>query len=147
MRTGFAVVLAADPDSASTAHSQQRDPKFVARSPTQVHQDGTKEIILRNINKEHTFNIDPSQLPCVVFGGQNGLQVRAWVEIRIYLRPVRDRNNPLFFDLVGSATADGPISQLWVHGRLQNEGRTIRLASSLIWDEERARYVHRASAG
>ena len=101
--------------------------------------DGARVIILKNISGQ-TSNIDPDLLPRLRFG--QGLECRAYNELRIYLRRSFDRDNPLYIR-IKAFTPDGD-SKMWVTGRLEYEQPKINLRSELLWDEDRERYVHTA---
>jgi hypothetical protein len=120
-----------------------RDPRYVHRQPVEIQADGTKVIILRNDNAQ-TSNIDPDLLPRVYFGA-GGLQVRAYKEIRIYLREPRDRERPIFLSV--EAKNEVGDARMWVSGRLQHAKPTLVLHSQLIWSPEKEEYIHRSSIG
>jgi len=101
--------------------------------------DGARVIILRNINPQ-TSNVDPDLLPRLTFG--QGLECRAYNELRIYLRRAADKDNPLYIR-IKAFTPDGD-SKMWVTGRLEYEQPEINLRSELVWNEDRERYVHSA---
>ena len=102
--------------------------------------DGARVIILKNISDQAT-NIDPDLLPRVTFG--QGLECRAYNELRIYLRRSVDKDNPLYIR-IKAYTPDGD-SKMWVTGRLEYEQPEINLRSELVWNDVRDRYVHSAS--
>jgi hypothetical protein len=118
-----------------------RDPQLVLRSPVEILPDGSRLVILKAVHGQET-NIDPDTLPRVYFGS-SGLQVRAYREIRIYLRQARDRQRPLF--LTVDARSEPGEAKLWVGGRLQTEKPRILLESALLWSDEKERYVHQAA--
>jgi len=121
-----------------------RDPLSVARSPVTVLKDGTRTVTLKNLNTEQQSNIDPGKLPRVYFG-EAGLEVRAYREIRIYMRTKVDKERPLFISVQAkNATGD---AKLWVSGRLQHKKPSLRVDSALLWSEQKERYVHKASSG
>jgi len=117
-----------------------RDPQLVARSAVQVQEDGTRVVVLKALHGQ-TSNIDPDTLPRVYFGS-GGLEVRAYREIRIYMRPPKDRERPLFLNVM--ARSDPGESKLWVSGRLQTEKPSIMVQSALLWSEDKEAYVHRS---
>jgi len=121
-----------------------RDPEFVSRSPVQIQKDGSRMIVLKNLNTEQVTNLDPDKLPRVYFGS-NGLEVRAFREIRIYLRNPKKKERPLFLNLAAKSSMGD--AKMWVSGRLQHKKRVITLNSALIWSEEKKEYVHRQSIG
>jgi len=121
-----------------------RDPRYVVRTPVRVLRDGTRVIILARVDADQVTNIDPDLLPRIYFGG-SGLEIRAYREIRIYLRRPKGKERPLFLDVVAKSVR-GP-SRLWVGGRLQEEKPDIRIRSELIWSEDKERYLHRSSVG
>lgn len=116
-----------------------RDLRFVERTQ-QVLPDGTRLIELKNINTEQLTNRDPDLLPRVYF--DQGLEIRAYSTVRIYLRNPKSRTEPLWLE-VEAKSSEGN-SQMWVSGRLQYDQPTIRLSSRLIWNEDRERYDHRS---
>jgi len=120
-----------------------RDPQTVLREPVQVESDGTRVVVLRNILQQ-TTNMDPDKLPRVYFGS-GGLEIRAYREIRIYLRPPNDKERPLFLRV--DARSDPGDARMWVSGRLQYEKPSLQLDSSLIWSEDKERYLHKGSVG
>jgi hypothetical protein len=124
--------------------SYTRDPRYVVRSPVQVLEDGTKVLRLDNANTEQATNIDPDLLPRVSFG-TNGLEIRAYRTIVVYVRPARDRMQPLFLRVrCKGASSD---VRMWVSGRLHDEKFSLNLDSALLWDETKEEYVHRSSIG
>jgi len=118
-----------------------RDPEFVYRSPVKIEKDGTRIIILRNMNTEQTANLNPDRLPRIYFGDR-ALEVRAYKEMRIYLINPEDSDRPLFINLTAKGDA-----KMWVSGRLQHDKEVVFLNSALIWSEEKEEYVHRSSIG
>jgi hypothetical protein len=121
-----------------------RDPEYVSRSPVQIQKDGSRLIVLKNVNTEQQTNLDPDKLPRVYFGS-NGLEVRAFREIRVYLRNPKKKERPLFLNLTAK-NSEGD-AKMWVSGRLQHKKRVITLNSALIWSEQKEEYVHRQSIG
>jgi hypothetical protein len=121
-----------------------RDPEYVSRSPVQIQEDGSRLIVLKNINTDQETNLDPDKLPRIYFGS-NGLEVRAFREIRIYLRNPKKKERPLFLNLAAKNSVGD--AKMWVSGRLQHKKRVITLNSALIWSEEKEEYVHRQSIG
>jgi hypothetical protein len=121
-----------------------RDPKYVARSPVRILKDGSRLIVLKNVNTEQQTNLDPDKLPRVYFGS-NGLEIRAYREIRIYLRNPRKKERPLFLNL--SAKNSVGDAKMWVSGRLQHKKPVLTLNSALIWSEKKEEYIHRSSVG
>ena len=121
-----------------------RDPEYVSRSPVQIQKDGSRLIVLKNVNTEQQTNLDPDKLPRVYFGS-HGLEVRAFREIRIYLRNPKRKERPLFLNLTAK-NFEGD-AKMWVSGRLQHKKRVITLNSALIWSEQKEEYVHRQSIG
>lgn len=117
-----------------------RDLRYVERKRGRL-KDGTRVIQLTNKNTEQETNIDPDLLPRVFFG--DGLEVRAYKAIRIYLRDSRTKEHPLFFVL--DARSGNGYAKMWVTGRLEKEQPRIRIRSELLWDENRERYVHKAN--
>jgi len=121
-----------------------RDPRYVERPPVKILEDGTRVIILRNVNREQRTNIDPDLLPRVYFGS-NGLEIRAYAEIRILLRPTADRKRPVYLTVVAKNRSGD--ARMWVSGRLQHEKPTLAIRSALLWSSEKDTYVHRTSIG
>ena len=121
-----------------------RDPEYVSRSPVRILKDGSRLIVLKNLNTEQETNLDPSKLPRVYFGS-DGLEIRAYREIRIYLRNPKKKERPLFLN-VAAKNSVGDV-KMWVSGRLQHEKPVLTLNSALIWSEEKEEYVHRSSVG
>ena len=121
-----------------------RDPEFVSRSPVEIQKDGSRLIVLKNLNTTQRTNLDPDKLPRVYFGS-NGLEIRAFREIRIYLRNPKKKERPLFLNLTAK-NSEGD-AKMWVSGRLQHQKRVITLNSALIWSEQKEEYVHRQSIG
>lgn len=121
-----------------------RDPECVSRSPVQIQKDGSRLIVLRNINTEQRANLDPDKLPRVYFGS-NGLEVRAYREIRIYLRNPKKKERPLFLNLAAKNSVGD--AKMWVSGRLQHQKPILTLNSALIWSKDKEKYVHRQSIG
>ena len=118
-----------------------RDPELVLRTPVEVMPDGTKVVILKSVHGQET-NIDPDTLPRVYFGS-SGLQIRAYREIRIYMKQARDRDRPLFLTVQGKS--DHQDAKLWVSGRLQIEKPTILVESALLWSKDKEEYVHKSA--
>ena len=118
-----------------------RDPNLVLRTPVEVLPDGSRVVVLKSVHGQET-NIDPDTLPRVYFG-TSGLEIRAYKEIRIYLKKPRDRDRPLFISIDGRS--DPGEAKLWVSGRLQQEKPRIVIKSELLWSEERERYVHKSA--
>ena len=118
-----------------------RDPNLVLRTPVEVLPDGSRVVVLKSVHGQET-NIDPDTLPRVYFGN-SGLEIRAYKEIRIYLKKPRDRDRPLFISIDGRS--DPGEAKLWVSGRLQQEKPRIVIKSELLWSEERERYVHKSA--
>ena len=121
-----------------------RDPQYVSRSPVQILKDGSRLVVLKNLNTGQQTNLDPDKLPRVYFGS-DGLEVRAFREIRIYLRNPKKKERPLFLNLTAK-NSEGD-AKMWVSGRLQHQKRVITLNSALIWSEQKEEYVHRQSIG
>jgi hypothetical protein len=121
-----------------------RDPEYVSRSPVRIQKDGSRLIILKNLNTTQRTNLDPDKLPRVYFG-TNGLEIRAFREIRIYLRDTRKKERPLFLNLTAKNSVGD--AKMWVSGRLQHEKPVLTLSSALIWSEKKSEYVHRQSIG
>ena len=118
-----------------------RDPELVLRTPVEILPDGTKVVILKSIHGQET-NVDPDTLPRVYFGS-SGLQIRAYREIRIYMKQARDRDKPLFLTVQGKS--DHQDARLWVSGRLQIEKPSILVESALLWSKDKEEYVHKSA--
>lgn len=120
-----------------------RDPVYVRREGPTLMEDGTRLIILRN-DLEQEENLDPDLLPRVYFG-MNGLELRAYKEIRIYLVEPKDRERPIHLT-VQARNAVGDV-KMWVTGRLQHAKPSLTIVSQLIWSPEKKEYKHRSSIG
>jgi hypothetical protein len=118
-----------------------RDPNLVLRTPVEVLPDGTRCVTLKSSHGQET-NIDPDTLPRVYFGS-SGLQVRAYGEIRIYLKQARDREKPLFLKV--EARSDQRDATLYVSGREQIKKPNILIESALLWSDEKERYIHKSA--
>lgn len=118
-----------------------RDPDLVLRTPVEVLPDGTRVVTLKSIHGQET-NIDPDTLPRVYFGS-SGLQIRAYKEIRIYLKQARDREKPLFLKV--EAKSERRDSTLWVSGREQTKKPSILIESALFWSKDKERYIHKSA--
>jgi hypothetical protein len=118
-----------------------RDPELVLRTPVEVLPDGSRVVTLKSIHGQET-NVDPDTLPRVYFGS-SGLQIRAYREIRIYMKQPRDRDRPLFLTVEGKS--DDRDAKLWVSGRLQTEKPKILIESALLWSKEKERYIHKSA--
>ncbi|MFI5404086.1 MAG: hypothetical protein ACHQ1G_14190 [Planctomycetota bacterium] len=118
-----------------------RDPELVLRTPVEILPDGSRVVTLKSIHGQET-NINPDTLPRVYFGS-NGLQIRAYREIRIYMKQPKDREKPLFLR-VDARSEVGEV-KLWVSGRLQQEKPRILIESALFWSEEKERYIHKSA--
>lgn len=119
-----------------------RDFRFVER--TQVaEKDGSMTIVMKNVNSEQDTNIDPALLPRVYFS--NGLEVRAYREIRIVFRRKVTKTRPVFLEI--DARGGAGLAKMWVSGRLEYEQQRIVVNSQLLYDEKFERYRHGASVG
>lgn len=118
-----------------------RDPDLVLRTPVEVLPDGSRVVTLKSIHGQET-NVNPDTLPRLKFGS-SGLEVRAYREMRIYLKQPRDRDKPLF--LTVQAKSDATDAKLWVSGRLQMEKPSILIESALLWSKEKERYIHKSA--
>lgn len=118
-----------------------RDPNLVIRTPVEILPDGSRVVTLKSIHGQET-NVDPDTLPRVYFGS-SGLELRAFKEIRIYLRKPKDHDRPLF--LTVDARSDPGEVKLWVGGRLQEEKPRVLIQSALLWSKDKERYVHKSS--
>lgn len=116
-----------------------RDFRYVDRTVSTLA-DGTRVVRLLNRNDEQLTNVDPELLPRVFFG--QGLELRAYREIRIYLRDSRKRERPLFLDVQCRSASENV--RVWVNGRLEYEQPKVFLRSELLWNEDKERYVHKA---
>lgn len=104
---------------------------------------GTTRIELTNVSDQRS-NLNPEYLPRAYFGA-GGLEVRAYRKLVIYLVPVRDRERPLFIDVVGRMSNGD--AKLWTSGRLTDERPEIHIGATLIWSEDKEEYKHTASIG
>ena len=111
-----------------------RDMRFVDRKGARS-KDGARVIILKNKNTEQVTNIDPDLIPRATFG--EGLELRAYNEMRIYLHPTKTKNKPVHLTVTARSGAD---SKLWVYKRLEIERPRITLNASLNWNEDREKY-------
>lgn len=118
-----------------------RDPALVIRTPVEVLPDGSRVVTLKSIHGQET-NFNPDTLPRVYFGN-SGLEIRAYKEIRIFLRKPKDRDRPLFITI--DARSDPGEARLWVSGRLAQQKPRIVMSSALLWSEEKERYVHKSA--
>ena len=118
-----------------------RDPELVLRTPVEFLPDGSRVVTLKCIHGQET-NINPDTLPRVYFGS-SGLQIRAYREIRIYMKQPKDRNKPLFLRV--DARSEVGEATLWVSGRRQMEKPRILIESALLWSEEKERYIHKSA--
>ncbi len=118
-----------------------RDPELVLRTPVEILPDGSRVVTLKSIHGQES-NINPDTLPRVYFGS-NGLQIRAYREIRIYMRQPKDRQKPLFLRV--DARSEIGEATLWVSGRRQMEKPRILIESALLWSEEKERYIHKSA--
>lgn len=118
-----------------------RDPAYVQRSKVEIQADGSRLVRLQAVHGQET-NVDPDILPRVYFGN-SGLEIRAYKEIHIYLRPPKDRDRPLFLSV--DARNKYGDAQLYVSGRLQQEKPRIVIKSELLWSEEKERYIHKSA--
>jgi hypothetical protein len=98
-------------------------------------------VTLKSIHGQET-NVDPDTLPRVYFGS-SGLELRAFKEIRIYMRKAADRERPLFLKV--DARSDPGEAKLWVSGRLQTQKPRILIESALLWSEDKERYMHKSA--
>jgi hypothetical protein len=117
-----------------------RDPNLVLRSPVQLLPDCSRHISLKSVHGQ-TTNIDPDTLPRVYFGN-SGLEIRAYREIRLSLKPPKDRERPLF--LTVDARSEDKECMLYVGGRLQEQKPRIVIQSALLWSKDKERYVHKS---
>ena len=115
-----------------------RDLRYVERK-THVKDDGTRVILLRNRNTEQATNMDSDLLPRVYF--DQGLELRAYGYIIIYLKSARTKNNPLYLDVL--ARTPGGDTMMWVGGRQEKQQPELHIRSQLLWNEDRERYVHK----
>jgi len=119
-----------------------RDLRFVTRD-VQTLEDGTKVMSLKNTNVEQHTNLDPDLLPRVYFG--NGLEIRAFNEIRVYFKRSRSRERPLYIVIQGKNVAGD--ATMYVSGRRQHEEPTLTIRSELVWSEDKERFLHRSAIG
>jgi len=119
-----------------------RDFRFVERTRT-VAKDGSVVVALKNTSLDQETNIDPALLPRVYFS--NGLEVRAYREIRIVFRRKVTRQQPVFISI--DARGAGGLAKMWVSGRLEYEQQRIIVNSRLLWDDQFDRYRHHGTVG
>jgi hypothetical protein len=119
-----------------------RDPRYVERTSWR-DDEGRRIVQIKNANSVQKTNIDPDMLPRVYFG--NGLELRAYKVIRIIFVNPKNRQRPLYIHVEGkNATGDAKV---WVSGRLQHKGPTVKIQSELLWSEKRERYVMKSHVG
>ncbi len=118
-----------------------RDPEVVLRTPVEILPDGSRVVTLKSIHGQES-NINPDTLPRVYFGS-SGLQIRAYREIRIYMKQPKDRDKPLFLRV--DARSEVGEATLWVSGRRQMEKPRILIESALLWSAEKERYIHKSA--
>lgn len=111
-----------------------RDFRYVERQRAES-KDGARVIILKNKNTDQITNIDPALLPRVTF--DEGLEVRAYNELRIYLRRTKTKDKPVFLTVTARSAGD---SKMWVYNRLEVERPRISLNASLNWNEAKEKY-------
>ncbi|MEE8105640.1 MAG: hypothetical protein V3T86_08920 [Planctomycetota bacterium] len=116
-----------------------RDFRYVTRKKA-TSRDGARVIILKNTNSDQVTNIDPALLPRVTF--DDGLEVRAYDELRIYLRATKTRQKPVFLTITATSTRE---SKMWVYNRLEAERPRISLSASLNWNESKEKYSLQSS--
>jgi len=119
-----------------------RDFRYVERTQ-RAEPDGTVVISLRNVHRDQETNIDPMLLPRVYFG--NGLEVRAYREIRVIFRRNVTRQRPVFLEI--DARSAGGLARMWVSGRPEMEQQGIKIVTQLLYDAQFDRYRHSASVG
>lgn len=118
-----------------------RDPAYVERSKVEILPDGSRLVRLKAVHGQET-NIDPNILPRVYFG-TSGLEITAYKEIRIYLKPPKDRDRPLFLSV--DARSQHKDTVLYVSGREQQKKPRIMIKSELLWSKEKERYIHKSA--
>lgn len=119
-----------------------RDFRYVERTQ-RVDPDGTVLIGLKNVLRDQETNIDPMLLPRVYFG--NGLEIRAYREIRVVFRRKVTRQRPVFLEI--DARSAGNLARMWVSGRPEMEQQGIKVVTQLLYDKQFDRYRHSASIG
>ncbi len=120
-----------------------RDLRYVDREMKRL-KDGTRVVILKNSIRDQKTNLDPNLLPRVYFGA-SGLEIRAYREIRIYLRNSKNKDRPIYLDVLAKNSVGDVM--MWVTGRLQHNKPSLHLRSELIYSEEKQEYLHRTSIG
>ena len=120
-----------------------RDFRYVEKRESMLP-DGTRTLVLTNINEGQKTNIDPSLLPQISFG--QGLQIRAYERLVLFVRPSRDKNRPIYLHV--QAVGHNADVQMWSGGKLRFDGhRRLSLQAELIWDEDWDRYRFRGNVG
>ena len=120
-----------------------RDFRYVEKRES-MQPDGTRTLVLTNINEGQKTNIDPSLLPQISFG--QGLQIRAYERLVLFVRPSRNKNRPIYLHV--QAVGHNADVQMWSGGKLRFDGhRRLSLQAELIWDEEWDRYRFRGNVG
>ena len=120
-----------------------RDFRYVSKQES-VQPDGTRVLVLTNINEGQKTNIDPDLLPQISFG--KGLQIRAYERLVLFVRPSRDKKRPIYLHV--QAVGQNADVQMWSGGRLRFDGhRRLTLQAELIWDDGWERYRFRGNVG
>jgi len=106
--------------------------------------DGTRTLVLTNINHAQKTNIDPNLLPQVSFG--RGLQIRAFEQLVLFVRPSHDKKRPIY--ILVQAVGPNADVRMWSGGKLRFDGRRrLSLQAELVWDEDWGRYRFRSNVG
>ena len=120
-----------------------RDFRYVEKRESMLP-DGTRTLVLTNINEGQKTNIDPNLLPQISFG--KGLQIRAYERLVLFVRPSHDRKRPIYLHV--QAVGNNADVQMWSGGKLRFEGhRRLTLQAELVWDDDWERYRFRGNVG
>ena len=119
-----------------------RDFRYVERR-NWTTEDGVVVVSLKNVEPEQGTNFDPDLLPRITFG--NGLELRAFREIRIQFVSRVTREVPIFLDVEARGVSES--ARMWVGGRLEYEQPRIVIRTQLTWDEKFERYRHTPGIG
>jgi len=117
-----------------------RDLEYVTRTDSKLD-DGSLVVSLKRIDTGQETNLDPDRLPRLYFG--NGLEARAYNELRVVIRRRVDKNRPIYLKLQ-AVTTNGD-STLHVAGREQDKKPRITIESSLLWSDKFEHYKHRSA--
>ena len=77
---------------------------------------------------------------------RKGLQIRAFEQLVLFVRPSHDKKRPIY--LLVQAVGPNADVRMWSGGKLRFEGRRrLNLQAELVWDEEWDRYRFRSNVG